>query len=214
MNFKKLLTLCKRLNIIKTFNICRKVESQVKNPILIYKKTGFRIDKNASVIVRKGEKLEVGKVWGREPKNISDVSVGANSTMEITGYITAFHGTTISVQGGGYMTIGNCLINNKCAIMCRKQISIGNNTDIAAGVLIQDYDGHVLLPNTRETSALPISIGNNVWIGANSVILKGVTIGEGAVVAAGSIVTKDVPPKCLVGGVPAKIIRENIEWEH
>ncbi len=103
MNFKKLLTLCKRLNIIKTFNICRKVESQVKNPILIYKKTGFRIDKNASVIVRKGGKLEVGKVWGREPKNISDVSVGANSTMEITGYITAFHGTTISVQGGGYM---------------------------------------------------------------------------------------------------------------
>lgn len=98
--------------------------------------------------------------------------------------------------------------------MCRKQISIGNNTDIAAGVLIQDYDGHVLLPNTRETSALPISIGNNVWIGANSVILKGVTIGDGVVVAAGSIVTKDVPPKCLVGGVPAKIIRENIEWEH
>lgn len=68
MNFKKLLTLCKRLNIIKTFNICRKVESQVKNPILIYKKTGFRIDKDASVIVRKGGKLEVGKVWGREPK--------------------------------------------------------------------------------------------------------------------------------------------------
>ena len=214
MNINKLLFLCKKLNLRKTFSVCHKVESQVKNPILIYKKTGFRIDKSASVIVRKGGKLEIGKVWGREPKNISDVSVGTNSTSEITGYITAFHGTTISVQNGGYMTVGNCLINNKCSIMCRKQVSIGNNTDIAAGVLIQDYDGHVLLPNTRETSALPISIGNNVWIGANSIILKGVTIGDGAVVAAGSIVTKDVPPRCLAGGVPAKIIREDIEWEH
>lgn len=59
----------------------------------------------------------------------------------------------------------------------------------------------------------PIQIGNHVWIGARAIILKGVTIGDGVVVAAGAVVTKDVPPNTLVGGVPAKIIKENISWE-
>lgn len=67
---------------------------------------------------------------------------------------------------------------------------------------------------TRETSSAPITICDNVWIGTGAMILKGVTIGEGAVVAAGAIVTKDVPQRCLVGGVPAKVIRENVEWEN
>ncbi len=53
----------------------------------------------------------------------------------------------------------------------------------------------------------PIKIGDNVWIGANSVILKGVTIGNNAIIAAGSIVTKDVPANAIVGGCPAKVIR-------
>lgn len=64
----------------------------------------------------------------------------------------------------------------------------------------------------KEKSA-PIHIGNHVWIGARATILKGVTIGDGAVVAAGAVVNKDVPPNTLVGGVPARIIKENISWE-
>ena len=52
-----------------------------------------------------------------------------------------------------------------------------------------------------------------MWIGCNCIILKGVTIGEGAVVAAGSVVTKDVPPKALVGGNPAKIIKSDVFWK-
>jgi acetyltransferase-like isoleucine patch superfamily enzyme len=51
-----------------------------------------------------------------------------------------------------------------------------------------------------------------VWIGKNAVILKGIIIGEGSVIAAGAVVTKDVPDHCLVAGVPAKVIRKNIEW--
>ena len=55
--------------------------------------------------------------------------------------------------------------------------------------------------------SVPIKIGNDVWIGCNSIILKGVTIGDGAIVAAGSVVTKDVPDYAVVGGAPAKVIR-------
>jgi acetyltransferase-like isoleucine patch superfamily enzyme len=58
----------------------------------------------------------------------------------------------------------------------------------------------------------PIIIGNHVWVGMNATILKGVTIGDGAIIAAGSIVTKDVKANTLVGGVPARILKENVEW--
>jgi len=60
--------------------------------------------------------------------------------------------------------------------------------------------------------ATPIIIGDHVWIGMNVTVLKGVTIGDGAVVAAGSMVTKDVPPHSLVAGVPAKVVKTDVEW--
>jgi acetyltransferase-like isoleucine patch superfamily enzyme len=58
-----------------------------------------------------------------------------------------------------------------------------------------------------------VFIGNNVWIGNRAIIMKGVTIDDGAIIAAGSIVTKDVPARCLVAGVPAKVVRENVQWK-
>ena len=74
---------------------------------------------------------------------------------------------------------------------------------------------HDLLPqNNRKNHYAPIKIGNHVWIGSNSTVLSGVTIGEWAVVAAGAVVTKDVPPYTMVGGVPAKIIKKVEETEH
>lgn len=59
----------------------------------------------------------------------------------------------------------------------------------------------------------PIVIGNKVWIGTNVTVLKGVKIGDGCVIAAGSLVTKDIPANCLAGGVPAKVIKENVKWK-
>ena len=75
---------------------------------------------------------------------------------------------------------------------------------------LTDYDYHSLSMNTPKSK--PIIIQDDVWIGRRAIILKGVTIGEGAVVAAGSIVTKDVPPHTLVAGNPAKIIKKEVNW--
>lgn len=93
-------------------------------------------------------------------------------------------------------------------------MTIGDDCIIAMGTVIRDNDGgrhRILSPDY--TNAKPVRIGNHVWLGENSMALKGVTIGDGAVIAASSVVTKDVPPHCLVAGSPAKVIRENIEWE-
>lgn len=59
----------------------------------------------------------------------------------------------------------------------------------------------------------PVCIGNHVWIGQRAMILKGVSIGDGAIIAAGAVVTRDVPAGCLAAGVPAKVIRKNVEWK-
>jgi acetyltransferase-like isoleucine patch superfamily enzyme len=64
----------------------------------------------------------------------------------------------------------------------------------------------------KNSNTMPIIIGDNVWIGMNCIILKGVTIGDGAIIAAGSVVNKDIPPRALAAGAPARVIKENVGW--
>ena len=109
-----------------------------------------------------------------------------------------------------------------------KNISIGENVFINACCHFQDHGGvtlgdgclighdvvfatlnHDFNPGNRAVMhPAPIVLGRNVWVGSHSTILQGVTVGEGAIIAAGSVVTKDVPPRTIVGGVPAKPIRK------
>ena len=115
---------------------------------------------------------------------------------------------------------------------CGKNIHVGKNVFINAGCCFQDQGGirigdgvlighqvvlatlnHDLDPDNRQSMIpKPIIIGNNVWIGSHATILGGVTIGDNAVIAAGAVVTKDVPENTVAGGVPAKIIKK-IETE-
>jgi acetyltransferase-like isoleucine patch superfamily enzyme len=103
-------------------------------------------------------------------------------------------------------------------------IVIGDRVLISRNVHIHDTDGHPVDPHQRFTqtqailrvghpreintiAAAPVRIGHDAWIGLNAVILKGVTIGEGAIVGAGTVVTRDVPPNCTVVGNPARIVK-------
>lgn len=106
---------------------------------------------------------------------------------------------------GGY-------INYNSKINCYNKIIIGDDVKISENVTIRDSDNHEIQYSGYEISK-PIIIGNHVWIGLNATILKGVNIGDGAIIAAGAVVTKDVPARTLVGGIPATIIKENIEWK-
>lgn len=100
-------------------------------------------------------------------------------------------------------------INRRTEILSKKSVKIGNDVVISWDVTIADSDYHSI--NDSEITK-PIVIGNHVWIGCKATILKGVTIGDGAVIASGSIVTKDVPEYTLVGGNPARVIKENVIW--
>ena len=90
-------------------------------------------------------------------------------------------------------------------------VSIGNHVNLAQGITVTALNHNFSDPDKRideqGISTAAVHIGDDVWIGANAVVLPGVTIGSHSVVAAGAVVTKDVPPYTLVGGVPARIIK-------
>ena len=110
------------------------------------------------------------------------------------------------------LTIGNnTSINYRTVISVESMVKIGNNCLIAEETKIFDNNSHGIDYRHRqmtEKDVSPIIIEDDVWIGMNSIILKGVTIGRGAVVAAGSVVTKNVPAMTVVSGNPATVIKE------
>jgi len=120
---------------------------------------------------------------------------------------------TITGSGNLYrrLTIGEaCWINTDCFFNVGADIWIGDRVAIGHQVLILT-ETHAIGDSTCRAGMLraaPVSIGNGVWLGARCTILPGVTIGEGAIVAAGAVVTKTVSPNTLVGGIPARLLRE------
>ena len=98
-------------------------------------------------------------------------------------------------------------INACCHFQDHGGVTIGDGCQIGHNVVFATLN-HELEPEKRKTTRpAPIVLGKNVWIGSNATILQGVTIGDNAVVAAGTVVTKDVPPNTVVGGVPAKFLK-------
>lgn len=105
----------------------------------------------------------------------------------------------------------NVFLGENTCIYGHAGVKIGNDTLLAPGVSIISFDHGFSEKNKpffiQQKTLGQITIGNNVWIGKNSIILKGIAIGDNSIVAAGSIVTKSVPPNCIVGGNPAKFIK-------
>jgi acetyltransferase-like isoleucine patch superfamily enzyme len=120
--------------------------------------------------------------------------------------IGLWNGVRIEVGRNGHLSIGTgTYLNRNATVVCDEHVSIGRNCAISWDVVILDTDQH-----EREglgPSTAPVVIEDDVWIGCRTIVLKGVTIGRGAVVGAGSIVTRDVPAGTLVVGQPARVVR-------
>ena len=127
-----------------------------------------------------------------------------------------FEPCTLFVDKGACLKIGNNVGISQAALVCHTSITIGNNVKIGGGAAIYDTDFHSLDAVLRCNAALdmkskmklPVVIGDNVFIGARSIILKGVTIGENSIIGAGAVVTKSVPSNEIWAGNPAKFIRK------
>ena len=127
----------------------------------------------------------------------------------VNGDARFFYGGDIYLFEKAQLIIGDSYINSNCVIRATKEINIGDGCAIGCHFTALDSNFHEI--NGKMKSA-PVTIEDNVWIGANVTILPGVVVGRGSVIAAGSVVTKSVPPNSLVAGVPAKVIKEQINW--
>jgi len=109
---------------------------------------------------------------------------------------------------GGRIEIGNdVFINYGVSLSAHELIRIGDGCQIGSYACLMDNDYHRVEDRNQPGKSRPIILGKNVWLGVRVIVLKGVTIGENAVIGAGSVVTKNIPANCLAAGIPSKVIR-------
>lgn len=201
----KLMWLAQNIDIIRTLLFRVKIHS--KN-VLVYHDFYSSLAEN--VKVKNSGMLELGCQWEKGRYLPSQLIVRNNASLEILGDFKIFTGCNIWINENASLSLGSGYINSGLNLSCFQSIDIGREVVISENVTIRDSDNHYI--NDQETNTLPIKIGNHVWVGFGAIILKGVTIGDGAVIAAGSVVVKDVPPNSLVAGVPAQIKKNDIRW--
>jgi len=172
---------------------------------------GWKIRREGLVTVGRGTKL----AWRRlNHVRGNRLSIGEHSIIQAN---IRFE------DSGGRMRIGDRTFIGKSDLVCYRSLNIGNDVIMSWGVTITDHDSHNVDWQYRRNDVLqwgagrkdwthvphaPVVIADKVWIGFNASILKGVTIGEGAVVGASSVVTRDVAPFSVVAGSPARLIRK------
>jgi len=117
-----------------------------------------------------------------------------------------YTGVRMEVGKNAVLRIGKgTYLNRNTLVVANSSVDIGRNCKISWDVVIMDTDQHVL--GNPDDASGPVVIEDDVWIGCRAIVLKGVRVGKGAVIGAGSVVTKDVPAYTVVGGVPAKVIK-------
>lgn len=173
--------------------------------VILYRQARLSI---AGPLSGKG-RLAIGKCWPGQVSRGTEVAVRPGGAMCVDGIFALHRGVEIRVSKGGRLTLGSGYLADDVRIDCHQAVTIGHRVAIAARTVIMDTDHHDLTGARARTA--PVVIGDDVWIGMGAMILKGVTIGSGAVIAAGSIVVRDVAPGMLVAGSPARDIRP-VTW--
>ncbi len=146
-----------------------------------------------------------------------------NPAVRFGKFCSVYAGCSFAVKGKGQCTVGDYTLMYGALVMCEEEITIGSYCLISWNVGIADSDFHPLDPIARKKDCMllnpytlgerppiptkPIYIGDNVWIGMNAIILKGITIGENSVIGAGAVISHNVPPNVVVVGNPARIVK-------
>ncbi len=178
--------------------------NNLHNMIVLYKENVKTINYNINgrVFIRNKGKITLGRNF-RANSGRHYNPIGGDSILRLICYENA------------KLDIGNNVGMSNLTIVCKNEITLGNNILLGGGCKIWDTDFHSLdyrYRNTKEdikhVKSAPININSNVFIGAGSIILKGVTIGEKSIIAAGSVVSKSIPAGEIWGGNPAKFIKK------
>jgi len=179
---------------------------------LVHPLAKFRVDSNSKIQL--GGLLSVGQELSPAFAAMGNCKYGITmlegSHLSVDGDVTLYKGADLFIKKNAKVSVGQgTFFSYDTAIIATKCIGIGKGCAISWNVTIIDSNMHAL-NSSRE--AQEVTIGDNVWIGHGATVLPGVKIGDGSVIGARSVVTCDIPPKCLAVGNPARVIKENISW--
>jgi acetyltransferase-like isoleucine patch superfamily enzyme len=150
------------------------------------------------------------------------IELGKRAHLELGRWSWVGHGCKLRCHEGEISIGAKTVMGQECTISAYKHVSIGRECVIADRVMLIDFDhGMVEVDRPVRLQGIykrDVRVGNNVWIGYGACILRGVTVGDNAVIGTSAVVTKDVPANAVVGGVPARIIRmrgrpQRLRWE-
>lgn len=149
---------------------------------------------------------------GLRPRVYGRCQVTGGSGIHVGERLLMLGGTVrgeLTTHSGGRMEIGDrVFINYGCSISAHTLVRIGDRCNIGQYAILLDCDYHNPEHDGGHGDPAPVILEEGVWLAARVTVLKGVTIGRGSIIAAGSVVTKDVPPGVIAGGVPARVIRK------
>lgn len=183
--------------------------------LLFHSNTIVEISQGTEFDINNRFEVGIGKRGATHPLiSRSKFSTLPGSSVSHTGKNSANIGPGSVVHIEGDFSMGDSYINSHSRILCGDEITIGDDVAISWNCEILDDDRHqIIVDGERPARTGPIEIQDGVWIGHNVSVHKGVTIGNGSVVASDSVVLSNVPSNTLVAGCPAEIVRENIDWE-
>lgn len=208
---RKYSSILSTINWWQTWKLYWRVKKPRNSSIRVLNRSNILLAPSATIELAGYASFEINRQDYIKTHERSMLYLGDGAHLKINGRFTMHGHSSIMVHQKAILEIGNNTYLNGGSIDCSYGITIGNDCAIADGVRIMDYSWH---ETNFSKVRKKIVVGNKVWLASNAMILPGVTIGDGAIVAAGSVVTKDVPARCMVAGVPAKVIKENVEWKH
>lgn len=193
----------KFLHINQKYSIFKTLWAYVRIPhpraasVVVAKEVIINLAKSARVSVLNGRFL-IGE--SDAPTKLrtrkTEITLADNAQLTLHGDVILYEGVGVRITEGAKLSIGDhTYINRSASIDCTQEITIGDYCAISDNVQILDSDFHTITYDDKiSEKSKPIHIGNHVWIGRSTIILKGVAIGDGAIIGAGSIVTKAIPP--------------------
>ena len=202
----------KKINLFKTVYINLKQGYFPYFKILVYPRTTIgKAEKGKITIVGNSSRLHLGTAFERSHFNNTNLKIDEGGEIIVKGIFSFHTGGVINIVNGGKLELGSGYAANDVDITCFNSIKIGDFVAISKGVAICDSNEHIISGMTGERPKT-IVIGEHVGIGMRAMILTGVSVGGGSIIGAGAVVVRDVPAKSFVAGVPAKVIKENVEW--
>lgn len=216
--YKNMFSLLKKISKISIwkfikYNFFTKGVKRKKGALIIpFKNAILEMGANAELVLEGKIHFGINKLKGSKAETL--VRLQKNAKWLVHGDAWLFFDTFIDVHPEAIFETGFFSVNGGSVIVVGKRIEFGQNVMIGRDVTIYDSDFHQILDENGKPSnfSKEVKIGNDVWLTNKIMVLKGVSIGDGALVSAMTLIRKDVPDHALVAGNPGKVIKENIYW--